>query len=259
MLALLRPWLAEPDRRRAGGRTPLGLACWHGRVEAMRMLLAEGADPCLGDDRGSTSLDLARSATNEAQVLDVLLDAGVLRRHASRAACEKRLGEACRWRETDIVRALLRHGVDANAEVEGGVAPIIAACCAGDRAGQILDALLEHGARTDTRMGPGGEAAVGTTALMCACLYPGSHGMVKRLLAAGADPNLTDKDGLAALSRAGGGETALLLLDAGARVREEDVAHHGTSVRAAIDAWQAAMAQKQILGGGAWKGSRRRT
>lgn len=107
--------------------------------------------------------------------------------------------------------------------------------------------------------GQAAKAAVGTTALMCACLYPGSHGMVKRLLAAGADPNLTDKNGLAALSRAGDGETALLLLDAGARVREEDVAHHGTSVRAAIDAWQAAMAQKQLLGGGAWKGSRRRT
>jgi len=54
------------DARDAHGRTPLMLATLHGRTEAVRALLAHGADPNAADARGTTPLQAALAGNQSA-------------------------------------------------------------------------------------------------------------------------------------------------------------------------------------------------
>ena len=48
----------DPNHRDIEGRTPLFFAAWNGHVGAMKLLLSEGADPCIRDGIGFLLTDI---------------------------------------------------------------------------------------------------------------------------------------------------------------------------------------------------------
>lgn len=67
---LLRKGLAIDDRD-ANGATPLLLAAFNGKIEAVKTLLENGADPQIPDSDGLTALDLARQQ-GHGEIADLL-------------------------------------------------------------------------------------------------------------------------------------------------------------------------------------------
>ena len=111
---LRRLLAADPARANdagADGHEPLGLAAFFGRLEAMRVLLAAGADP-------------RATPVNEMRVQPL---------HAAVAA-----------RSLEAVALLLEHGADVNARQQLGYTPLMGAAASGRQ--DIADLLLAHGA-----------------------------------------------------------------------------------------------------------------
>jgi uncharacterized protein len=176
-----------------GGLTPLLAATrdsYHGRPDAVAMLLANGADPRLGDAEGRTALHYAaRSADPE--VAAQLLDAGALLDALDRRGASP-LFEACSagcWR---LARFLLERG--ARSEPEGGQ-PALLAAAGGEDDPAGVELLLRHKARVEAR------GRLGRSALLEACLA-GNAAIVAVLLKAGADAGGADQQGVTPLMEA---------------------------------------------------------
>ena len=162
------------------GLTPLLTATrdsWHGRPEAVMMLLANGADSRIADNDGYTPLHHAARSSDPA-VAALLLDAG-----ASHEALTKEgfnaLGVACIANNWRLAKFLMERG--SKSEPANGQSALIAATMGeDDTAGVQL--LLRHKARVDAR------GAQQNTALLQACAL-GNTDIVGVLLDAGADRN----------------------------------------------------------------------
>jgi uncharacterized protein len=115
-LVELRPELT--NALASDGFTPLHLAAFFGRTDAVRLLLDRGADA-------------NTTATNDTRVAPL---------HSAAAGGDR-----------EAVRLLLAAGADPNARQRGGFAPLHAAAAAGDRelAELLLDAGAEPAAETD--------------------------------------------------------------------------------------------------------------
>ena len=163
------------------GLTPLLTATrdsWHGRPEAVMMLLANGADTRIADNDGYTPLHHAARSSDPA-VAALLLDAG-----ASQEALTKEgfnaLGVACIANNWRLAKFLMEGG--SKSEPAGGQSALIAATMGeDDTAGVQL--LLRHKARVDAR------GAQQNTALLQACAL-GNTDIAGVLLDAGADRNV---------------------------------------------------------------------
>jgi beta-lactamase regulating signal transducer with metallopeptidase domain len=101
-------------------------------------------------------------------------------RNSLKVEVARRLLEATHANRADTVRALLGHGADIDAGVDGEGTALIVAAKDGNL--HMVDALLEMGARVDA-IWPGD----GTP--LIAAIKCGEFEIVKRLLAAGANPN----------------------------------------------------------------------
>jgi uncharacterized protein len=162
------------------GLTPLLTATrdsWHGRPEAVMMLLANGADSRIADNEGYTPLHHAARSSDPA-VAALLLDAG-----ASHEALTKEgfnaLGVACIANNWRLAKFLMERG--SKSEPANGQSALIAATMGeDDTAGVQL--LLRHKARVDAR------GALQNTPLLQACAL-GNTDIVGVLLDAGADRN----------------------------------------------------------------------
>ncbi len=162
------------------GLTPLLTATrdsWHGRPEAVMMLLANGADTRIADSDGYTPLHHAARSSDPA-VAALLIDAG-----ASHEALTKEgfnaLGVACVANNWRLAKFLMERG--SKSEPANGQSALIAATMGeDDTAGVQL--LLRHKARVDAR------GALQNTALLQACSL-GNTDIAGVLLDAGADRN----------------------------------------------------------------------
>ncbi|XP_024080647.1 ankyrin repeat domain-containing protein 17-like isoform X3 [Cimex lectularius] len=220
-------------------------ACTDGDVGTVRKLLTEGRSVHETTDEGESLLSLACSAGyyELAQVL-LAMHANVEDR-GIKGDCTP-LMEAASSGYVDIVRLLIHHGADVNAQSSSGNTPLMYACAGGhlDAVRVLLDAganvedhnenghtplmeaasaghvqvaeiLLERGAGINTHSNEFKESA-----LTLAC-YKGHLDMVRFLLEAGADQEHKTDEMHTALMEAsmdGHVEVARLLLDSGAQV-----------------------------------------
>ena len=184
---------ADPNHRNPiSESTPLHRAAQFGNVEAVRALLAAGADieaRATFGDNSWTSLHLAAGSGSAETVLE-LLAAG-----ADIEARNKSGVTPLRWaitmRDAEIFEALLLGGADPNARDKSGETPLHWAAMVdfgGDGEIEMLAALLDAGAdpnaRGNSQRTPLHNAAIG-----------GSAERIAALLDAGADPKVPDGAG----------------------------------------------------------------
>ncbi|MDE2979856.1 MAG: ankyrin repeat domain-containing protein [Gemmatimonadota bacterium] len=100
------------------------------------------------------------------------------------------LAQAVRAGSLDAVTALLKAGAEVN---DGSSPSLVHQAVSSDKAGLILEALIEAGADVDSRDG------AGRTPLHCAAEYWPVAGVLGPLVVAGADVNARDRDGLTPL------------------------------------------------------------
>ena len=202
---------ARPDLRAKDGATALVAAARFGNSDAMRLLLARGADP---QASANGALDLLRIAygRNDRTMRQLLADAGI------RPADPKQLpgALASSIEQPEAVKTLLNAGADPNEPVRLGtiaLASIAIAAHAGAVAG--VSTLVDHGAN------PNAVGARGLRPLMVAAATNRSDAApVRALLDRGADVHARDEAGRTALDWAlmrGESEVASVLRLAGAR------------------------------------------
>ncbi len=144
------------------------------------------------------------------------------------AAQDERLVDAAAAQQTELVRGLLKKGVDANTRRADGVTALLWAAHWDDLAS--ADLLLRAGAKVNAADDHG------VTPLAQAC-ENASVAMVTRLLNAGADPNIAQTDGLTPLmmaARTGNVAVANVLLTHGANVNTATTTTHETALMWAI-------------------------
>jgi ankyrin repeat protein len=161
--------------------TPLIDAARKGDVEAVRSLLAEGADVNTAQGDGMTGLHWAAEG-GHAAVADLLLAAGAGVEAKTRVGGYTPLHLASRSGQGAIASALLDAGADPGVTTTGsGVTPLHLAAVAIDGA-DAVSVLLKSGAKVDAL-----ESSSGQTPLMFAAAY-GRTEAVAVLLEHGADP-----------------------------------------------------------------------
>ena len=109
-------------------RTALHLACSEGHLEAVQLLIEEGADPNLKDRFGSTCLDDATRAGHRDLVAYLLLHKAT---HGGLDKLQAKLLDMCA--KGDVVQAQSLLANDANGEPVLGSAGISANCCDYDK------------------------------------------------------------------------------------------------------------------------------
>jgi ankyrin repeat protein len=198
-LRLLRAAIAHgADVNRAvGDLTPLLAATrdsYQGRPESVMTLLANGADPRLGDSQGNTPLHHAALA-REPAVAAILLDAEAPINALNRDGASP-LAMACAAGNLTLAKFLLERGAAPNPET--GAAALIAAASGADDRADLAKLLLKHRAQPVQR------DRLGRTALHAAALH--GHGeMADVLIGAGAELNARDQLGITPLMEAARG------------------------------------------------------
>ena len=195
------------------GVTPLSLACSQQNAAMVQKLLGAGADPNAALWTGETPL-MTAARTGRLEVVELLLAQG-----ADVNAREPRRGQtplmwAISFRHPDIAAVLIEHGADIHATTkeldlegfspmvvggyaadvkatpQGGYTPLLFAARVGDLASARL--LLARGAEVHAATEEDGSSLVIASA-------GGHQELALFLLERGADPNVTDANGLSSL------------------------------------------------------------
>jgi len=226
-LDLLRALIAHglnPNQTHAGMSALIAATrdSWHGRADAVTILLANGADPQLADPEGNTPLHHAARSTAPT-VAALLCDAG--------AAIEARnhegvtpLGMACASGNWRLAKFLIEHG--ARPDPAESAPALLSAAATEDDDPAGVELLLKHKARVNSR------DTHGRSALHEAALY-GHVGIIQTLLAAGAEVDTPDADGHTPLLdavRGGHVEALNTLIEANAALHATDA--HGRNALA---------------------------
>ncbi len=177
--------------------TGLHAAAWHGDTQAIRRLVAAGADTQARDGAGRTALHVAAFASNDAAAR-ALIEAGA-DANAFEHARYDALTIAAVANDLDMVRLVLELGGDpTNVTSPYAGTALIAASHLGHV--EVVQALIDAGAPLDHVNN------LGWTALIEAVIL-GDGGArhtetVRALVAAGADADLADRDGSTPLDHA---------------------------------------------------------
>ncbi|XP_035673384.1 serine/threonine-protein phosphatase 6 regulatory ankyrin repeat subunit C-like isoform X1 [Branchiostoma floridae] len=180
-----------------GGTTPLHLAATNDHVDCIRELIINGADYKSQDELGRTSLYISSYRQSEKGVLTHLQNAmgrDILSLPVYQTE-ETPLHESVRHGMSDAVRALLRHGSDANAMNSSGHSPFHCAVFHTDKFSMaMVKDMLTLGYNTDVNL----PTTAGAYPLFFACFTDGFRGqrrpeLGELLIAYGAKPELLHK------------------------------------------------------------------
>ena len=225
-----------------GWMTPLLAATrdsWHGRPEAVMTLLANGADPRIGDAEGNTPLHHA-ARSSDPGVAALLRDAGA-DMDALNGDGVSPLGIACAAGNWRLARFLLER--TAKAEPAGGQPVLLAAAGTEEDDPAGVQLLLRHKARVDAR------DARGRCALHEAALA-GHADICSALLDAGADVHARDSLGRTPLldsTRSAALPVLEVLVNAGADAGVRDTAGaNALHLACAAEAPSAALVQRLL-------------
>jgi uncharacterized protein len=142
---------AEPDVRDAHGRTPLHVAAYDGKHQAMRVLVNAGANPnALENDR--YDIVTIASVANDVPTLKVALALGASARNVTSRYDGTALIAAAHLGHTEIVRTLIRAGAPLDHVNNLGWTALIESIVLGDggpRHTATLRALIEAGANVN--------------------------------------------------------------------------------------------------------------
>ena len=174
------PWPAAM----AAADSPVADAAVRGDAEAVRDLLARGADVQTARPDGMTALHWA-ALRSDGEMAGMLLYAGANLEATTRIGRHTPLHVAARSGRAPVVRALLEAGADPRAESASGATPLHLAAQAGSAAAAA--ALVDHGADVDAR-----ERTWGQTPLMFAAAS-NRLGPVNVLMERGADLEIATK------------------------------------------------------------------
>jgi ankyrin repeat protein len=156
---------------------------------------------------------------------------------AAAAPSDQRLVAAAAAQQTEVVRALLKKGVDVNTRREDGATALLWAAHWDDltEAELLLNAGADANAADDHGVTPLGQACENASAAM-----------VARLLAAKADPDAAQVNGLTPLmiaARTGSVAVVTALLDAGAQVNATTTGTHESALM-----WAVAQRHRDVVG-----------
>jgi len=214
----------DPDTKDAAGETLLTTACMHGNVDLARTLLDRGANPLFRNSKGLTPLSRAADAGN-VELFELLL-----KTYADEAGypdVESTLGSTSLHRAVDsghfrIAVVLIQEGANVNHTDKHGFTPVFWACekgdfemvqmlhgkgarldlVAGDKKLSLLHKVAEKGHLQECnflleRLGRDElldlKSAEGMSPLLAA-VYNGRTAVAARLLEAGAQLGLTDRN-----------------------------------------------------------------
>ena len=163
--------------------SPVADAARRGDLEAVRLLLRDGADVNAAQGDGMTALHWAAERGDEV-LGEVLIYAGARMDAGTRIGHYTPLHLAARGAHASVVTLLLEAGSDPAARTtNSGASPLHLAAAASDPS--VVSALIEWGADANAR-----EAAWGQTPLVFAAAN-NRVAVIRALLQAGADPSLT--------------------------------------------------------------------
>ena len=172
-------------------------------AEKVRLLLARGADAKAASQRGRTALVVAARGDGSAAVVKMLIAAGADPK-AVDAFKTTTLNAATVGNDIDTIRLIVDAGVDVNAADFAGFTPLINA--AANRNLEAVKLLLSKGADVNARSGDGsfqkvkaGTIALGSFTPLTAAAAFGAPDLIKTLLDAGAKVDVPDVRGMTPL------------------------------------------------------------
>ena len=232
------------DAQNIDGQTALWLACSYRQHNSIKILLEAGSNPNIASNDKNTSLHVAVkagcskstiyaiidhgadvNATNKENVtalmtvsekgnknaINVLFNAGA-DPHIADADGDTCLHYAVRtFRCTEVLQAIISHGLDVNATNKGNVTALMIACEKGNK--DAMNVLLNAGADPDIA-DIDGDACLQYAARSCKCTA-----VLQAIISHGADVNATNKENVTALMIAcetGSNDAINVLLNAGA-------------------------------------------
>ncbi|KAI8025031.1 Ankyrin-1 [Camellia lanceoleosa] len=198
---LLEELKLDVDTKDEDGETALLHAARQGHTTTAKYLIECGANPAIPSELGATTLHHS-AGIGDIELLRFLISKGVGVDSQSDAGTP--LIWAAGHGQPDSVKVLLENHADPNAETDDNITPLLSSVAAGSLA--CLELLIQAGAKVNVTAG-------GATPLHIAA-DNGSPEIIKCLLKAGSDPNVTDEDGLkpVQVAAARGNRTAVEIL-----------------------------------------------
>lgn len=195
-------------------------ACEEGNLENVKMELEKGADPNYQDILGQTPLIIAIYSSNKTNVIEIiqqLIDKGANVNHIKESTGIPALFEAVRIDEPSIVETLLKFGADPNIITESGNSPMSLSIY---KSLETFTLLLSYDGDPNTVNTDGNP-------LLHIAIQKGVKGtrFVEKLIKAGANVNINDKNGntpLQLASKQGNTFVVKKLIEAGATVNISD-------------------------------------
>ena len=244
------------DAQDTDGETALWLACSYRQQDSVKILLEAGSNPNIASTDKYTSLHVALNGGCSKNIISAILDHGAdvnarnkMNVTALMIACKNRNKDVINvllndgadrdiadaagdtWlpyaihndRCTEVLQAIISHGVDVNATNKGNVTALMRACESGnkeainvllsvgtdpniadadgdtclhytarnDQSTEVLQAIISHDVGVDVNV----TNKENVTALMIACKEMREKDAIHVLLTSGADPNIADADG----------------------------------------------------------------
>lgn len=135
------------------GNSPLHIASSYGDVNKVKLLLEQGFDVDIPNDRDETPLYLA-CKNEHTQIVKLLLEHGA-NPNAKKYCGKTPIFAACKDNYVDVAKLLLKYGADVNVTSNRNITPLLELCTGWeatyDKNLELVKLLLDHGANVNPK------------------------------------------------------------------------------------------------------------